>query len=347
MTKPFVKENISIKIALKKLSSIGSKCLIIINNKKRLLGTLSDGDLRRSIINGKDLNSSIKQLYNSSPIYLNKKNYNISHVKKIFINKKIDIIPIVDENHNVVDVLTWSKIFKRNINSLNKLNNTVVIMAGGKGTRLEPFTKILPKPLIPIQDKPIIEHIIEKFCKHKIKDFYLTINYKSRILKAFYEELKPSYNIDFINEKKPLGTASSLKFISKFKKPVFVTNCDILLKADYHDIYQHHMQFKNDITLVVSAKDFTMPYGSCILNKSGSLASISEKPTFNFLVNTGFYIINPNCAKLIPKNKYYDFTNLISDLIIKEKRIGIYPVDDGSWLDFGHWSEFHKAIDQL
>ena len=257
------------------------------------------------------------------------------------------MIPLLGNNNEVLDVLTWDKIFRNIPIVKNKLNNPVIIMAGGKGTRLEPFTKILPKPLIPIQEKPIIEHIIGKFLDYKIKDFYLTVNYKRKIIQAFYEELNPKYSVKFINELVPLGTASSLKFIEKFKKPVFVTNCDILLKADYSDIYKHHVQFKNDITLVVSAKDFTIPYGSCILNNAGSLASIDEKPTYNFLVNTGFYIMNPKCAKYIPKNKHYDFTHLINDSIKFGKKIGIYPIDDDAWLDFGEWSEFHKAIDKL
>ena len=221
-------------------------------------------------------------------------------------------------------------------------------MAGGKGTRLEPFTKVLPKPLIPIHEKPVIEHILEHFTNVGVKQFILTVNYKARIMKAYFEELKPDYSIDFVEEQKPLGTAGSLKFLeNKFNSPIFVTNCDIIIQADYPDIFAFHQNNGYDITLVASIKNYIIPYGTCELDGEGNLKKINEKPKYDLLVNTGLYVINPDILHLIPENESYDITYLIEDAMKKNKKVGVYPIDDDSWIDVGQWAEYQKAVDQL
>lgn len=340
MKQHLVEKNISISEALKKISKNGEKFLIVVDKNKKLIGTLTDGDLRRVIVKGCKLSNTINNIYNKRPKYLTVNKFDNDKVKKTFLSKQIDFIPILDNYKKIVQIITWQSIFKKNNRSFN---NPVVIMAGGKGTRLDPFTKILPKPLIPINEKTIIEHIIDRFLKFSASNFYLSVNYKSLILKAFFNEIKNNYTIEFIDEKKPLGTAGSLSFIKKFKKPVFVTNCDILLKANYYDILESHTKSKNDITLVVSTKELLLPYGSCKLTKNGDLLSIIEKPRYNFLVNTGFYVINPNVTKLISKEKYLDFNDFIDIAKQKKKKIGVFPVDEESWLDFGQWSEFNNS----
>jgi NDP-sugar pyrophosphorylase family protein len=219
-------------------------------------------------------------------------------------------------------------------------------MAGGKGTRMEPFTKVLPKPLVPINEKPIIEHIIEKFTEVGCLDFYLTLNYKGKILKAYFEELQPEYNVSFVDEKKPLGTAGSLKYLmGKFNKPFFVTNCDIIIKANYASLYDFHLKGKYDITLVASAKEYIIPYGTCELNGNGHLSHINEKPKYDFLINTGLYILNPDILKIIPNNKFYHITHLIEDVKSMGKTIGVFPIDEDEWIDIGQWAEYKKALD--
>jgi NDP-sugar pyrophosphorylase family protein len=227
-------------------------------------------------------------------------------------------------------------------------NVPVVIMAGGKGTRMEPFTKILPKPLVPIQEKPIIEHIIERFLDIGCSDFHLTVNYKGKILKAYFEEVQPDYQVHFVDEHEPLGTAGSLRFLDdKFNQPFFVTNCDIIIKTDYSDLYEFHQKGDYDITLVASEKEYIIPYGTCQLNKDGHLDHINEKPTYYFLINVGLYILNPDVLKLIPENKFYHITHLIEDAKNKGKKVGIFPIDDDAWVDVGEWSEYQKAVEQL
>jgi dTDP-glucose pyrophosphorylase len=344
-----VKDNISISVAMEVLQKTSEKCLLVINNNGKFIGSLTDGDIRRFILKGNDLNSTIKKAYNKKPICLNEKEVNKKLVKDLLISQKIDLIPIVNDEMKLVDYITWTKDYgEKKLKQKNSLNASVVIMAGGKGTRLEPFTKILPKPLIPIHDKPIIEHIISRFTNFGINDFHLTVNFKSKILIAFFEELQPKYSLHFVIEKEPLGTAGSIRsFHNKFAHPFFVTNCDTVIDVDYHDLYNFHQSNGFEITIAASMKQYIIPFGTCNLNKDGHLETISEKPEFNFLVNTGLYVLSPEVINLIPKNKMYNITDLIEDTKKKGMKVGVYPISESSWIDVGQWSEYHKAVEKL
>jgi dTDP-glucose pyrophosphorylase len=341
--------DISIKDAFQIISKTGEKCLIIIEENGKLLGTLSDGDLRKAILKGDHISNSIEKIFNPKPVTLCKGDYSIDDAKEIFLKNRFDLIPIVDRKGKVVDVLLWNKVFNNGEQKkYEKLDVPVVIMTGGKGTRLEPFTKVLPKSLVPIHDKPIIEHIIERFTASGCLDFYLTVNYKSRILKAYFEELNPDYDINFVGEQEPLGTAGSLRLLDgKFTNPFFVTNCDIIIKADYAILYKFHLKGCYDITLVASAKEYIIPYGTCELNGDGHLSHINEKPHYEFLINTGLYILNPDVLKLIPENKFFHITHLIEDAKNQGKKVGVFPIDDDAWIDVGQWAEYKKAIELL
>ena len=340
---------ITIRHAMKKLGQSGKKCLVVIDEKNTLLGTLSDGDLRKAILKGSNVGDSIFDIYQSKPTVLVEGKYELTEAKKLFIKNKFDLIPVVDYKGKLSDILLWETVFKNDKNRQNeKLDVPVVIMAGGKGTRLEPFTKVLPKPLVPIHDKPVIEHIIERFVKVGVNEFILTINHKARILKAFIEELRPDYSIDFVEEQDPLGTAGSLKFLEgRFSEPFMVTNCDIIIKADYLDLYAFHQKNSYDITLVASMKNYIIPYGTCELNGEGHLKQINEKPEFDFLTNTGLYVLNPDVLHLIPADKLYHITHLIKDAKKSGKRVGVYPIDDDAWIDIGQWAEYQKAVERL
>ena len=219
-------------------------------------------------------------------------------------------------------------------------------MAGGKGSRLQPFTSVLPKPLIPIKGKPIVDLIIEKFNNYGVMNFFLSLNYKSSILKAFFKKKKKN-KINFIEEKKPLGTIGALNKIKKIiNKTFFVTNCDILIDTDYGDLLNYHKKNKNSVTIVASFRDYEIPYGDCKIDKKGQLVNLNEKPKINFLANTGMYLMDRDIIDFIPKNTKFDVTDLIQKLK-KIKRVGVFPVSENSWLDVGQWNEYKKTINSL
>ena len=310
---------------------------------------MTDGDLRKAILKGFDLNIPIDKVYQPKPTVLVENQFTQDEAIKLFTKKKFDLIPVVNEKGKLSNILFWDAVLNNGKNKQKKkLDIPVVIMAGGKGSRLEPFTKVLPKPLVPVHDKPIIEHIIEHFVEVGCSNFYLTVNYKGKILKAYFEELHPEYQLNFIDEKEPLGTAGSLRLLrGKFNQPFFVTNCDIIIKTDYFSLYEFHQRGGYDITLVASAKEYIIPYGTCELNGDGHLSHINEKPKYEFLINTGLYIVNPDMLELIPENKFYHITYLIEDAKNKGKKVGVYPIDDDAWVDVGQWAEYQNVVKQL
>ena len=232
-----INPNSKIKNALKQMTETGEKCLVVVDKKNKLLGTLSDGDVRKAILNGKIYEDKINEYYHKRPTFLRKENYSLSQAKNIFLKKRIDVIPIVKKLKKVVDVITFENIFKKGKSSIRSksYSKTVIIMAGGKGSRLEPFTNVLPKPLVPINEKPVIEHIIEKFIRNKFYNFFITLNYKSKILKAYFQEMKPKFKLSFIDEPKPLGTAGGLSLLEgKIKESFIVTNCDTIININFN-----------------------------------------------------------------------------------------------------------------
>ena len=344
-----VQSNITIRQAMKKLTQIGTKCLIITDESKKLVGTLSDGDLRKAILGGTNFGDSIENFYQKKPTMLLQDEYSLEYARKLFIRYKFDLIPVVDNDGVLRDVLFLESVLKNGDQKQEgTLDVPVVIMAGGKGTRMEPFTKVLPKPLVPVHDKPVIEHIIARFKDVGCGEFYLTVNYKGKILKAYFEELQPDYKVDFIEEREPLGTAGSLRFLDgKFSRPFFVTNCDIIIKTDYVSLYEFHQKGGYDISLVASAKEYIIPYGTCELNSEGHLSHINEKPRYDFLINTGLYVVNHDMLQLIPEDSFYHITHLIQEANKRKKKVGVFPIDDDAWIDVGQWSEYRRAEDKL
>ena len=343
-----VQPDITIHQAMKALDKTAEKCLLVVDEDKKLLGTLSDGDLRRIILSGANFSEYISASYTTEPTILFRSTFSTEEAKRLMRDRKLNLIPIIDANHVVVDYVTWSSMGGESQpeNSLGDV--AVVIMAGGRGTRMEPFTKVLPKPLVPIHEKPIIEHIVDRFTELGCSDFHLTVNYKSKIMKAYFEELLPDYKVNFVDEQEPLGTAGSLRFLDgQFNKSFFVTNCDIIIKADYASIYEFHQKGGFDITLVASAKEYVIPYGTCELNADGHLSHINEKPQYDFLINTGLYVLNPDVLKIIPENKFYHITHLIEDAKNQGKKVGVFPIDDDAWIDVGQWTEYQQVVTKL
>jgi dTDP-glucose pyrophosphorylase len=346
LSKVSINANSTIFYAMKKMSTHGQKCLLI-THKGKLLGTLSDGDIRKGILSGKTLDTKIDGIYNKKPFSIEKGLYDEEKIRKIFQKKRLDIIPIVDEKGLLVKTYTNADFLTKKL-AVKKLKVPVVIMAGGKGTRLKPFTNILPKPLIPLKDMTVIEKIIESFTHRGFFNFTLSVNYKGKILKAFFEELEPKYSLNFIEEKEALGTAGALFMLKRRVKETFIlTNCDVIFDFDFNDLLKNHKESKALITLVASAKKVTIPYGVCNLSENGLLGSLSEKPTTDYLINTGFYVIEPSVLKLIPNNKFMHITDLIDKLIARGEIVNIFPIEDRAWIDIGQWAEYKDAVKRL
>ena len=338
-------ENISIRDAMRQMSQVGERVLFVVNQKNQLLGSISAGDTRRWILANGSLKEKIEKAYNKNPIFV-EKGFNPDTVKQIMLKEKIEGIPVVDSNRVVIEVLFWMNVFGREISiPKGKINIPVVIMAGGKGTRLDPFTKVLPKPLIPIADKTIIEIIMDKFVQYGVKELYLSINHKSRMIKAYFEEVPSHYKIRYLEENKPLGTAGSLRLLKDISgDSLLVSNCDIIIESDYHEIVEFHKAKENDITVVGSFRHFTIPYGICYIQNGGNLIDIQEKPEYDYLVNTGMYVLQKEVLRHIPKNKIFNMTDLIKCVKSENGKVGVFPIDEKSWIDIGEWEEYRRAI---
>lgn len=348
--KYFITPPETVRQALKKLNESGKKVLLVIDEADRLLGTLSDGDIRAFILTGRSLLTRVKTIYHHSPLTLEQRGFSIDKARNIFLENIIDLIPVLDEKKRVVDIVTWKQAFSQEkdaekTHSKQNLNIPVVIMAGGKGSRLDPFTRIFPKPLLPIGDKPVIEEIIDGFRACGANDFIISLNFKAAMIQAFFDNLEHSYNVTFIREKEFLGTAGSLLLVEKMVPETFVvSNCDIIVKADFSDILEFHRCQDAEMTIVSSIQHFRIPYGVIRFRKGGRVTGIEEKPEYTFPINTGVYMMNRNVISLIPRKGAFDMPSLIQRLIDEGRKVVLYPINEGDYIDIGQWDEFKKAL---
>jgi len=343
--------NISkIKEALKLLNQNEEKILFVVNENNVLIGSLTDGDIRRWILDDGNLDAQVGEVAYKDTFFAYE-NYDLEKIKNEITERQITIVPILDANRVIQKFIVWNKIFENAPSQkiLKKIDLPCVIMAGGKGTRLDPFTKVLPKPLIPIGDKTILEIIIEKLEDYGIKTFYLSLNHKAKIIKSYLDELENlDVELNYIYENKPLGTIGAVKQLEgKIGNNFLLTNCDILIDTDYTEVLQFHEENNNDITMVASLKQYNIPYGVCKIENGGTLLSVEEKPELNFLVNTGMYIINSKLLSLIPENEFFHVTHLIEKAKLQNYKIKVYPISENSWVDTGEWVEYKKAVEKF
>jgi len=327
--------------------------VLVLDAGGRLAGIMTNGDFRRFVLGGGGLSSPVAHAMNEHPITV--VTAEPSELRKAlessFARGNIRYVPVLDEEQRVTDVVYLGDLGGRGTASAPRRlppGCPVVVMAGGKGTRLDPFTRILPKPLIPVGEKPIIEIILERFRDHGVRHFWLSINHKGRMIRAYFEEAATDYEVSFLEEDRPLGTAGALHHLAgEVSMPVFVTNCDILVMADLASIYEYHESGGYDLTVVGSAQQHTIPYGVCELNGDGELRRIVEKPRYDVVVNTGMYVVSPGALGRLEKDRKCDMTELIDDLLSSGGRVGVYPVPESAWLDVGQWEEFRKAVSRL
>ncbi|MBM3244530.1 MAG: CBS domain-containing protein [Candidatus Omnitrophica bacterium] len=333
----------SVKQALKKIDQTGKKIVFVVDDRGGLFGVVTDGDIRRWILKDRSLHDNIAKVMNKKPVFL-QEGYSLQQAKELMVKKGIECIPVLARNMKVVSALWWADLFNEKFRRFKPIYRyPVVIMAGGEGSRLLPLTNILPKPLLPIGEKPMLEIVMDKFLEYGCKDFYLSLNYKAQIIKAYFNECSGKFNINYIEEDRPLGTIGSLGFVKDIiRKTFFISNCDVLIEADYSDMLKYHKKNRNLITIAVSLKHFSIPYGICSIENGGALKGICEKPEQDHLVNTGFYIAEPKVLDFIPKGCVYHMTDLIGRCLKNKLKVGVYPVSDKSWIDLGQRQELHN-----
>lgn len=343
-----VRENVTVVDAMQVIDRNCKGIVYAIDETGMLKGSLTDGDIRRWLIKTGDMKAEIKGIINKSPMVLYRDE--TSKAQEMMNKHKINSMPIVSRRGKVLDV-----VFKttEKINDVAEENKTlsnvpVVIMAGGKGTRLYPYTKILPKPLIPIGDIPIMERIIDRFTEFGVNNFYATVNYKKGMIKSYFNDISTTYKINYVEENEPLGTAGSIRLIKdNFDKAIIVTNCDILINADYEDIYKYHKESGNEMTIVSALKNIVVPYGVIDSTENGAVVSMKEKPRLSYFVNTGMYILNPELIKEIPENEFFHMTHLSEKLLAENRQVGMYPISEDSFLDMGEFEEMSRMEEKL
>ena len=332
-------QNITIVDAMEKIDNNAKGILFLQDEDGRLTGCITDGDIRRWLIKTGNIKATVKMAMKVTLKYLYEEEK--AKAQDVLRQYEITALPIIDNNRKILDIVLRSDLKQQEKKEEKKglREVPVVIMAGGKGTRLYPYTKILPKPLIPIGDTPIIERIINCFTKYGIEEYYMTVN---------FSDLEPTYQIKYVEETMPLGTGGSLKLIEeKFDRPLFVTNCDALILADYSEIYDYHIKADNTITIVSALKNITIPYGVLKSEENGKVVGMEEKPKLSYFINTGMYIINPEVIEKIPADTMYHMTHLVEKVMQEGGRVGMYPISEDSFLDMGEFDEMHRMEEKL
>lgn len=339
----FIDENKTIIQAMERLDEMAMKVLFI-QREGYLQASLTDGDIRRWILSGGDLNVAVKCAANYSPLYLIRETR--ENAIKFLKEHIIEAVPIVDEDLKIINVILWNE--KEVCRQKEQIDLPVVMMAGGKGTRLYPYTKILPKPLIPIGELPIAERIIRQFREYGCRDYYLIVNHKKNMIKAYFNEIEKNYNVFYEDETEPLGTGGGLSLLKgKINTTFILTNCDILIKADMSKIYKYHKNHGNIVTMVCSLKNFQIPYGVVEIGEGGEIVKMEEKPQLSFFTNTGCYIAEPEVIEELEENKSIGFPDVVEKYKERGRKVGVYPIGESAWMDMGQMEELEKMREIL
>lgn len=342
-----ISADLTLIAALKKMDEVKTKRLFVFNADK-FDCILTMGDIQRAIIRNVALSSSVAGILDHGKIYA-KEGDSIENIKEVMFRENIDCMPILNNEGEIVEVLFWVDVFQKGADDVReKIDLPVVIMAGGKGTRLKPITNVIPKPLVPVGDKTILEVIMDQFEGIGCHKFYMSVNYKADMMKYYLSQLDHKYDIEFFMEDKPLGTIGSVSLLKgKITTPFFVSNCDSINEQDYRDVWDYHVQNHNDMTIVTMVKSFKIPYGVIETGEDGLMLNLREKPEHTYMVNSGVYILNPELIDEIPAGEMFHITHLMEKVKARGGRVGCFPVSEDSWHDMGEWPEYLKMINVL
>ena len=334
----------SLLTAMKQMDSGGFKTLFVLVGNQ-FDGLLTLGDIQRAIIKNVSLSEPIYTIIDRGKIY-----GFVSETEEAVRIKmrqlRAEVMPILNDDHQLVDVWFWNDLFEKSeVPTREAIDLPVVIMAGGKGTRLKPLTNVIPKPLVPIGEKTILEEIMDRFETIGCHKFYMSVNYKSDLLQFYLDQLEHKYDIRFFEEDKPLGTIGSVSLLKgKLNSPFFVSNCDIIIDQDFRDVYDYHLENHNDLTVVTAVKSIRIPYGVIETGDDGLMTALKEKPELTYMINSGLYILNADCIDEIPVGEMFHITQLIEKIKERKGRVGCFPVSENAWKDMGEWPEYLKMI---
>ena len=335
------KDNITLAVAMRKIDVNATGILFLTDNSNKLVPCITDGDIRRFLLGGGKIDAPAMNAANQNPKFA----FSEEEAKTLFHKRNFIVIPIVDVERHIINMYTGEEGVTKERSSLNI---PVVINAGGRGTRLDPFTRVLPKPLIPVGDLPIIEHIMKEYQSYDCNEFHIIVNYKRNLMKAYFSENENHYDINWYDEEEPLGTGGGLSLLrGKLNGTFFFTNCDNLLRANYERMMQFHKDNKNIITMVCAYKNFSIPYGVIEMGKNGKIESMKEKPLVSYLTNTGIYIVEPEVLEDIEDNVAVGFPDIVDKQRTKGKNVAVFPVSETEWMDMGQLNELEKMRKRL
>ncbi|MBU2995977.1 nucleotidyltransferase family protein [Cellulophaga baltica] len=326
----------TIKQALQILNELASDAILfIVNIDNKLIGSLTDGDVRRGLLRDVSIQDNVKEIIQENPRFIKKGEDNIQKIIE-YREGNFKILPVLDKDDRVVNVINFRKL-------RSYLPIDAVIMAGGKGTRLRPLTEKTPKPLLRVGDKPIIEHNLDRLALYGIDDFWLSVKYLGEQIEDYFGNGNvKNISIDYVWEDEPLGTIGAVSKIKNFNHDyVLITNSDILTNLDYENFFLDFISQDADLAVVTIPYQVNIPYAVLETNK-GFVKSLKEKPTYTYYSNGGIYLIKRSVLKLLPESKFYNATDLMEELIAKEYKVLSYPLA-GYWLDVGKHEDFDKA----
>ncbi|MAL65532.1 MAG: hypothetical protein CMF94_05460 [Candidatus Marinimicrobia bacterium] len=335
--KHILRSNTSAKKAIIRLNSLDKKFCLIVDKKNKFIGTLTDGDLRRGLLKNFKIDDNIENFIFKKPVITKKK---LTTQRALFLLNKysINCIPYLNKKNEIEEIYTNEE---REI--ISKIDNAMLIMAGGKGSRLRPLTNKIPKPLLLVNNRPIIERIILMAKSQGISNFFVSINYLGHMIKKFLGNGKKyEVSIKYLNETRPLGTAGSIKLLKNFKNSIIISNADIISNINFKEMIKSHNKSKSILTVAAKVFNEKNNYGR-LITQANRLKKIIEKPENNFLINAGIYLINPKIKMYLGKLKYLDMTDLINLLIKKGKKINVFPLHE-KWLDYGLKKNINKHL---
>ena len=337
----FVKPGTSILEALKVIDKEGLQIALVVDADGKLLGTITDGDVRRGILRGVNLGSPVEEVMFKTPrvAYL-------SESREVILQKMASLsihhIPVLDDEGRIVNVEFIEDLIKE-----NRFENEVMLMAGGLGTRLRPLTDNFPKPMLNVGGKPILETIITNFIDYGYYKFHISVNYLAHTIEDYFGDgSKWGAQISYIHEKDRLGTAGSLSLLDKKPdQPFFVMNADLLTKVNFEQLMAYHNAKNSAASMCVRQYEYQVPYGVVNINDH-KLVSIEEKPVNQFLISAGIYVLNPETLDFIPKNNYFDMPALLQKLTAENKEVSVFPIRE-YWMDIGQMNDFHQANNEF